>query len=660
MRSAAAIACLALGVALAQGAARAQPRPADEGPALEELLRQGLAEPPGTVEVSTASRFAQSAVQAPSVVYVLSAQDIRELGLRNLADVLRSLPGLYVSDNSVFTFVAARGLGRPGDLNARLLFLLDGMRINENIYDAAQIGREFFVDVNLIERVEFAPGPGSAVYGNNAFFGVINIITKRADRLAGLQLQASRASDSESTLALSYGHRAESGAEGWIAASAFEQPRLQQPFELPPGVAERFAPLDWDRGHRLSAYAAYQAFSLRAGLSERERGVPWPMGRADPPELGQAHSLTRNHFLALAWERSLGADWDLSLGLQSQRAQYRRDEPYRDETGARRVFRDQTLGRWQVVEARLGYQGLAGHFLTLGLEYQRDGRQWLDTGTVGEAPLQSFDLRERRLGLYVQDEWRLGEQHSLMLGLRRDRTDAAGTSLSPRLAWVWNPAPSTGLKLLYGSAFRGANRAEVANNTVLEAPLPGAERVRSLELALDHGLSRQWRLRASAYVARIRGLIRLSPEFPVFENGALLRGRGIELSLSGRLSGGAQLLGSLEWHRNRGDAATDSLNNQPSRQLKLMFSQPLWRPDWRLSAQLLAAGHRQVLTERLSGYGLLNLNLLWQADSQTELVLGLHNVADRRVFELPDAGLLDGLRQPGRVLRLSLSRRFGS
>ncbi|TDP71601.1 hypothetical protein [Roseateles toxinivorans] len=58
---------------------------------------------------------------------------------------------------------------------------------------------------------------------------------------------------------MSYGHRADSGAEGWIAASAFEQPRLQQPFELPPGVWARFAPLDWDRGRRLSAYAAYRA-----------------------------------------------------------------------------------------------------------------------------------------------------------------------------------------------------------------------------------------------------------------------------------------------------------------------------------------------------------------------------------------------------------------
>lgn len=653
-------ACLILCLAVVAGKVVAQPQVADEGPALEELLRQGLDRPPSAVEVSTASRFAQSAVQAPSVVYVLTAQDIRELGLRNLADVLRSLPGLYVIDNSVFTFVAARGLGRPGDLNARLLFLLDGMRVNENIYDAAQIGREFFIDVDLIERVEFAPGPGSAVYGNNAFLGVVNIVTKRANRLAGLHLQASRASDSESTLALSYGHRADSGAEGWIAASAFEQARLQQPFELPPGVWARFAPFDWDRGRRLSAYAAYQGLSLRAGIVERERGLPVPLNRADPPEPGQRRSTTRSEFVALAWERNLDPDWDLTLGLQSQRALYQRDDPYRDEAAVLRTYRDRSLGRWQVLEARLSYQGLAGHFISMGLEHQRDTRQLLDAGTVGEPPLQSFDQRDRRLGLFVQDEWRLGDKHSLMLGLRRDHTGSAGASLSPRLAWVWNPAPTTGIKLLYGSAFRGANRAELANNTVLEAPLPAAERVRSLELALDHGLNRQWRLHASAYLAAIRGLIRLSPEFPVFENGAAMRSRGVELGLAGRFAGGGQLLASLEWHRNRSDAATDSLNNQPTRQLKLTLSQPLWSPDWRLSGQVLAASHRQVLTERLPGYALLNLNLLWQLDVRTELVLGLHNAADRRIQELPDAGDLDGVQQSGRVLRLSLSRRFGS
>lgn len=104
--------------------------------------------------------------------------------------------------------------------------------------------------------------------------------------------------------------------------------------------------------------------------------------------------------------------------------------------------------------------------------------------------------------------------------------------------------------------------------------------------------------------------MRLSPEFPVFENGAAMRSRGIELGLAGRFAGGGQLLASLQWYRNRSDAATDSLNNQPTRQLKRTLSQPLWSPDWRLSGQVLAASHRQVLTERLPGYALLNLNLL--------------------------------------------------
>ncbi|TDP71602.1 hypothetical protein [Roseateles toxinivorans] len=71
----------------------------------------------------------------------------------------------------------------------------------------------------------------------------------------------------------------------------------------------------------------------------------------------------------------------------------------------------------------------------------------------------------------------MSEQHSLMLGLRRDHTRTAGASRSPRLARVWTPAPTTGVKLLYGSAFRGANRAEPVNHTILEAPLPAAERV---------------------------------------------------------------------------------------------------------------------------------------------------------------------------------------
>ena len=74
-----------------------------------------------------------------------------------------------------------RGFSRPGDFNSRILLQIDGHRLNDNIFDTAAIGTEFPLDIDLIDRIEFMRGPGSSLYGSNAFFGVINIITRTSE-----------------------------------------------------------------------------------------------------------------------------------------------------------------------------------------------------------------------------------------------------------------------------------------------------------------------------------------------------------------------------------------------------------------------------------------------------------------------------------------------
>ena len=66
---------------------------------------------------------------------------------------------------------------RPGDYNSRMLLLINGHRLNDNVYDSAQIGTEFPLDMDLVERIEVVRGPSSSLFGTNAVFGVINVIT---------------------------------------------------------------------------------------------------------------------------------------------------------------------------------------------------------------------------------------------------------------------------------------------------------------------------------------------------------------------------------------------------------------------------------------------------------------------------------------------------
>ena len=132
------------------------------------------------VTVVGASRYEQKSSEAPTYASVVTAEDIRRNGYRNLADLLRTLPGVFITNDRNYSTSGIRGFLPAGDYNSRVLLLVDGHRINNSIYDQAMIGNDFPVDIDLVERVEVVRGPSSSLYGSNAFFGVINVITKRA------------------------------------------------------------------------------------------------------------------------------------------------------------------------------------------------------------------------------------------------------------------------------------------------------------------------------------------------------------------------------------------------------------------------------------------------------------------------------------------------
>jgi len=135
-----------------------------------------------------ASKFEQKITEAPSSISIITSSDIKQYGYRTLGEALRSIRGFYVSGDRSYHYLGSRGFSRPGDYNSRYLLLIDGHRINDNIYDTANIGNELALDIDLIDRVEVIRGPGSSLYGNNAFFGVINIITREAENINGLEL----------------------------------------------------------------------------------------------------------------------------------------------------------------------------------------------------------------------------------------------------------------------------------------------------------------------------------------------------------------------------------------------------------------------------------------------------------------------------------------
>jgi hypothetical protein len=101
---------------------------------IEDLVR---------VKVFSASRHLEEVRGAPAAVTVVTAEEIATFGWPTLGEVLNSARGFYTAYDRNYTYLGVHGLLRPGDYNSRVLFVINGHRINDNIYDSASIGTEF-------------------------------------------------------------------------------------------------------------------------------------------------------------------------------------------------------------------------------------------------------------------------------------------------------------------------------------------------------------------------------------------------------------------------------------------------------------------------------------------------------------------------------------
>lgn len=250
---------------------------APAGPASAADLTELSIEQLLDVEVYSASKFIQKITEAPASVSIVTAADIEDYGYRTLADILRGVRGLDVTYDRNYSYLGARGFNRPGDYNNRILLLVDGYRFNDAVYDATLIGTEFILDVDLIERVEVVRGPGSSIYGSNAFFGVINVITKRGRDFSGAEASGEVASFGAGKMRLTYGRQRDNGAEVLLSASysgSRGQDLLFPEFNTSSNNNGIARGLDHDTARRVYGKLSFDNYTLAAVYSERVKGIP--------------------------------------------------------------------------------------------------------------------------------------------------------------------------------------------------------------------------------------------------------------------------------------------------------------------------------------------------------------------------------------------------
>src|SRR4051812_33186381 len=170
--------------------------------------------------VFSASKLEQKSTEAPSSTTVINSEEIKLYGYRTLGDLLKSVQGFYVSYDRNYQFLGTRGVNL-GDFNSRILLLVNGHRVNNDLNDGAFVDTAFILDIDLIDRVEIIRGPGSVLYGNNAFFGVINVITRQGKQVNGVETSGTYGSFDAWSGRVSFGSQLTNGLQFLLSGTLF-------------------------------------------------------------------------------------------------------------------------------------------------------------------------------------------------------------------------------------------------------------------------------------------------------------------------------------------------------------------------------------------------------------------------------------------------------
>ena len=623
------------------------------------------------IEVYSASKHMQSASEAPASVTVITADEIQKYGYRTLADILQSVRGFYITYDRSYSYVGVRGFGRPGDWNSHVLVLVDGHRINDNLLGQAMLGTEFLVDVDLIERVEIIRGPSSSLYGADAFFAVINVITRKRPQLKGVELSFEPASFGTYKGRASYGGQYR-GIDLLLSGTFYNsqgQTLFYPQFAGPATNNGITRNTDDENSQHILATISFHGFTLQGLFSARDKGVPTAyFGTVfnDP----RTRNFDYHQYFDLGYQHSIGEKWELSG--QTSYDQARLQAPLAFSTrlpgGSTTVDTFSFRGNWWDGEVKLSGTLLEKHKITLGTEITENLRQ--DQGDY--TPIGNFFTVEpassRIWALYAQDEFAITHALTLSAGLRHDHYSNFGGTTNPRLGLIYHLFQPTALKLLYGTAFRAPEPFEVTPGFgpfYEDNPGLRPETIRSVEGVVEQKLGQHFTLSGSVFQNWIENLISLETDpsngQAVYQNSDRARATGTEIELDGHWASGVKGAASYSYTNAQDPAAHQVLPNSPQHLAKLNVTVPVVQQRVFASLDAQYTSPRQSLAgNTVSGFSVFNVTLLGHTlGKHLDLSASVYNILDKKYFDpgRPE-DVQDAIQQNGRSFRIKITGRF--
>jgi iron complex outermembrane receptor protein len=487
--------------------------------------------------ISSAAKYEQTISEVAGAVTIVTADDIARFGYRTVAEVLAVTRGFYTSNDRNYTYVGARGFSRPTDYNNRILVLLDGQVTNESIWGGAYVASELGISLSAVERIEIIRGPGSAIYGTGAVFGVINIVTKSGTQIEGASIAASGGSLGTRGASALFGRRLAPGTDlnlfaNWqnVDGGDFYVPEYDDP-----ATNDGFARgVDWERQWGVGGSLRRGPITVSALFNSRRKTIPtgaYEVMFAD----ARSWTLDNTGFLQIAYERGIAKGINLRARAYGSGYWYEGDYAY----AADDIYPEAGVSEGAGTEAILTWDVASANRITAGAEFVHYWRAEYYAPRDGARDF-SMSKPHSRPSVFVQDEYQISGALSILAGLRYDRYDEVGSAITPRGALIFTPSRATSLKLLYGRAYRAPSLAE-REYTGYSEPAPDihAETGETLELIYQQRLGRGFLATVSLFDYRLNGLIdpvaQGPDEVPVFTNVNDAHASGMELGLDARL-----------------------------------------------------------------------------------------------------------------------------
>ncbi len=494
--------------------------------------------------VITAARKPQRITEASSTIDVITAEDIRRSGALTLAELLERLPGIYTpTAHNALDMLWIRGVG--GRYNDKALLLIDGIPYRTLYFSNFPINEQ--IPLGDIKKIEIIRGPGSALYGTNAFTGVINILTKDVIDMKANEVAATYGTWDTGSIHMYGGREFEDGEISGFARyldSSGHHGRHDD--EGNPSSERRGAN---NKAYKLKLRLGHFDFNLRYSKFALDEFT------AVPDENEQGGISSREHLLS---QLSFGRDITNNLSLRIT-AYYNHFDNERMSVSRRPDFSVITTNETQRDGRVAGLDVLTTmtfserHSLLFGLnvEYEYLDRSWskstdVETGEVrlsewasasgGDKP-ESID--NTNYGVYLEDELRLGSTIILTSGLRFDAFQASGSRVSPRISLVHIPDPKTAIKLRYGEAFRAPTYQELYKQTD-DSEGEGnrnlsPQTIRTAEFEVSRFIGKRQRLNTTIFYTTFDKFIKIIGDGD-FENLENREFYGLELGVSGSVT----------------------------------------------------------------------------------------------------------------------------